>query len=203
MKRKSLCLVLLPAALAVGAMAQESRQDISLSASTILKTNVTGGGINNATSTWVVGGLASYRYMLTPRSALEVNYQYSQMTFHYPTFSSDVGYARIHSRYQEISGAYVYNMNFGNFNPFVEAGVGGFIFSPLQDGGTSTYTVSQNTNIGAMYGAGLAYQISPSFDIRAEYRGLLLKYPSFNQTDFRTGVYTNFSNPVIGIAYHF
>jgi opacity protein-like surface antigen len=141
--------------------------------------------------------------MLTPRSALELNYQYSQMAFHYPTFAASNGYARVHARYQEISGAYVYSRNYGRYNPFVEAGIGGFIFSPLQDGGTTTYSVAQNTNIGAMYGAGLAYQISPSFDIRVEYRGLLMKVPSFSNNDFRTGVYTNWSNPAIGIAYHF
>jgi opacity protein-like surface antigen len=199
MKCKSLCLVLLPAVLAGCAVAQESRQDISLSATGLLKTDVSGGAITQAKSNMVLGGLASYRFMLTPRSALEVNYQYSQMAFHYSAFPS----ARVASRYQEISGAYVYSRNYGNWNPFVEGGVGGFIFSPLQNGGTTTYSVSQNTNIGALYGVGVAYQISPSFDVRAEYRGLILKYPSFNQSDFRTGVYANFSNPAIGVAYHF
>jgi outer membrane immunogenic protein len=205
MKCKSLLVVLLPAALAVGAMAQESRQDVSLSATAIVGIDVSGSGLTNVTSTTSLGGLASYRYMLTPRSALEVNYQYSQMAFHYPSFAATDGYIRVHSRYQEISGAYVYSRNYGRYNPFVEAGIGGFIFSPIQDGGTSIYDVSRNTNIGAFYGAGLAYQISPSFDIRAEYRGLLIKVPSFNapNNSTRTGVYTNWSNPVIGIAYHF
>ena len=94
-------------------------------------------------------------------------------------------------------------MTFGNFNPFAEAGVGGYVFSPIKDPGTSVFDVAQNTNIGAFYGVGVAYQISPSFDIRAEYRGLIIKIPSFSLPGARTGVYQNVNDPVIGIAYHF
>jgi opacity protein-like surface antigen len=56
-----------------------------------------------------------------------------------------------------------------------------------------------------MYGAGFAYEISPSFDIRAEYRGLLMKTPTFNYAshDLNTNVYYNIYDPVVGIAYHF
>jgi len=205
MKCKSLLVVLLPAALAVGAMAQESRQDVSLSATGLIGIDVSGSGLTNVKSDSSLGGLASYRYMLTPRSALEVNYQYSQTRFTYPTFASSNGFGYVHSRFQEISGAYVYSRNYGRWNPFVEAGIGGFIFSPIFDSGTSSYSLARNTNIGAFYGAGVAYQITPSFDIRAEYRGLLIKVPSFNAPNdaYRTGVYTNWSNPALGIAYHF
>jgi opacity protein-like surface antigen len=191
-------MVLLPA-LAVSALAQESRQDASVSLTGITPTSVP--GTPSAQSNAALGALVSYRYMLTPRSGLEVNYQYGQTTFYYNGFYTSPVY--VHTRFQELSGAYVYNRNYGNFNPFVEAGVGGYIFTPLKDGQTSVYDVNQNTNIGLFYGAGLAYQISPSFDIRAEYRGLVIKEPSFSIQGLRTGIYQNLNNPVIGIAYHF
>ena len=35
----------------------------------------------------------------------------------------------VHDRFQEISGAYVHNFTYKNFNPFLEGGPGGFIFS--------------------------------------------------------------------------
>jgi opacity protein-like surface antigen len=198
MKCKSLWLVLLPA-LAVGAVAQESRQDISVSGSGILSTSVSGNP--SVSSNNAFGGLVSYRYMLTPRSGLELNYQYGQTQFHYGGFYPSPVY--VDSRFQELSGAYVYNRNYGNFNPFVEAGIGGYVFSPIKGSQTSVTDVSQNTNIGVFYGGGVAYQISPSFDIRAEYRGLIIKEPSFSIPGLRTGLYQNLNNPVIGIAYHF
>jgi opacity protein-like surface antigen len=102
-----------------------------------------------------------------------------------------------------MSTAYVYNRNYGNWNPFVEGGIGVYIFSPIKGTGTTVLDTSQNTSPGGVYGGGLAYQISPSFDIRAEYRGQLLKVPAFNIPGAKTGVYKNISDPVIGIAYHF
>jgi opacity protein-like surface antigen len=144
----------------------------------------------------------SYRYLLTPHGGLELNYQYNQNIQH---FCCSFGSYHIHDRFQEFSGAYVYSFNFKNWNPFIEAGVAGFMFSPIDDAKTNTFGLSRVTDIGGLYGAGIAYEISPSFDIRAEYRGLLMKTPSFNYSshDLNTNVYYNIYDPVIGIAYHF
>ncbi len=54
-----------------------------------------------------------------------------------------------------------------------------------------------------MYGAGIAYEISPSFDIRAEYRGLVTKVPNFGYSQLNTNKWYNIYNPTIGVAYHF
>ena len=114
---------------AVG-QAQESRQDVSVSAIGLFGPDVTGNSVHMKTSSWL-GFLASYRYMLTPRSALELNYSFTQNQQSYTT-SFLTG--QIHQRQQEISGAYVYNLNFKNFSPFLEeAGVGGLIFTPIRD----------------------------------------------------------------------
>jgi outer membrane immunogenic protein len=197
-----LFLFLLPL-LAAPAFAQESRQDISASGSGIIPPFAAGNAVQlHATVGW--GGLISYRYDVTPHGALELNYQYTQNTQHY-IFPS--GNYHIHDRMQEISGAYVYSFNYKNFNPFLEAGIAGIIFSPINDSGTNALLtgLGQNTNIGGLYGAGIAYEISPSFDIRAEYRGLIVKTPTFNYpgNDLRTNVYYNIYDPVIGVAYHF
>ncbi len=199
MKRNLVWLVLLPA-LAVAAVAQESRQDVSVGVTGLFPVTVYGNSVI-AQSRNVMGGLASYRFMLSPRNALEANYQYSQEYYNYN--SGNAYLVRIHARVQEFSAAYVYNLNFGNFNPFVEVGPAGFILSPLLDSGTSTLDSSKNTSIGGIYGVGLAYEISPSFDIRGEFRGLIMKEPSFNIQAISTNRYTNVSNPTIGIAYHF
>ena len=81
--------------------------------------------------------------------------------------------------------------DFKNFNPFVEAGPGGLIFLPIRNSGTTSLDVKQQTEIAAMYGAGFAYEISPSFDIRAEYRGLVTKVPTFSDSQFSTNSWYN------------
>jgi len=109
----------------------------------------------------------------------------------------------VHTRQEEITGAYVYSRNYHNFNPFVEIGVGGMIFTPIRDFATNQLDTKQNTNIGGLAGGGVAYEISPSFDIRAEYRGFLVKTPDFGRADYKTNRYEWLSLPAIGIAYHF
>jgi hypothetical protein len=49
----------------------------------------------------------------------------------------------------------------------------------------------------------LAYELSPSFDIRVEYRGFLTKTPNFGETNFSTNRYEIISMPAVGVAYHF
>jgi len=197
--KKSLLLLLLLPLVAVAGFAQESRQDISVSGSALFNPYISGNAVH-LHSTVGFGTLISYRYLLTPSSGLELNYQYAQQVQHYtnPTNNNT-----IHNRFQEVSGAYVHSFIFRNWNPFLEAGVAGFIFTPIDDSKTTTQNTSQNTNVGGMYGGGIAYEISPSFDIRAEYRGLIMKTPTFGINNFSTGRYYNISDPVIGIAYHF
>jgi outer membrane immunogenic protein len=203
MKKSLFVFLFLLPLMAAPAFAQESRQDISGSVSGFIPPFAAGNAVQlHATVGW--GGLASYRYDLTPHGALELNYQYSQNVNH---FTFPEGSYHIHSRNQEISGAYVYSFNFRNFNPFLEAGIAGLLFSPINDQKTNALLtgLSRNTNIGGLYGAGIAYEISPSWDIRAEYRGLIVKTPTYGYAgnDLRTNVYYNIYDPVVGLAYHF
>jgi outer membrane immunogenic protein len=187
---------------AAAGYAQESRQDVSVSGTASFAPQITGNSVQKNTS-MTLGLLASYRYLLTPRSGLELNYGYQQNTQYYQVFGKKQG--GIHTLQQEISGAYVFNLNFRNFNPFIEAGPGVIIFNPLKDAGTSDLDAKRNTNIGALFGAGVAYELSPSFDIRVEYRGFLVKTPNFSLPNnvFNTNRYEVISTPALGIAYHF
>jgi outer membrane immunogenic protein len=202
MKKPLLLLLLVLPLMGTKSFAQESRQDISVSESAIIPPFASGNAVQLHATVGMYGALVSYRYDLTPHGALELNYQYNQNVQHF-TFPS--GSYHIHDRLMELSGAYVYSFNYKNFNPFLEAGIAGVIFSPIDDAKTNTFGLSRNTNVGALYGAGIAYEISPSFDIRAEYRGLVVKTPTFGYqgNDFRTNVYYNIYDPTIGIAYHF
>jgi outer membrane immunogenic protein len=88
-------------------------------------------------------------------------------------------------------------------NPFVEAGGGGLIWGNIRNLATTTLDVKQQITIVGLYGGGIAYEISPSFDIRAEYRAFVSKVPNFGYSPLTTNRYENINNPVIGVAYHF
>jgi outer membrane immunogenic protein len=200
MKKTMLLLGALLLSAAAG-YAQESRQDFSLSVTAPFAPQVTGNSVQKNTS-MTLGFVASYRYMLTPRSALEMNYGYQQKTEYYQVFGKFQG--GVHVLESEISAAYVYNLNFKRFNPFIEAGPGAMLFTRINDAGTTATLDAKNaTGIGGLFGGGVAYELSPSFDIRVEYRGFVTKTPDFGITAFNTNRYELLSTPAIGIAYHF
>ncbi|HKF46221.1 MAG TPA: outer membrane beta-barrel protein [Terracidiphilus sp.] len=189
-------------------MAQESRQDVSVSGFALIAPFVASPTDVQVHSNAAIGALASYRFMLTPSSALEVNYGITyDNTYHY--IVGNTNHVNVLTRTQEVSGAYVHSFTFRKFNPFVEAGAAGLILLPIRNSGTTSVDVKQQTDIAGLYGAGIAYEISPSFDIRAEYRGLVTKVPNFGQgsgagnLNLSTNKWFNIFEPTIGVAYHF
>ena len=186
---------------AAAGLAQESRQDASVSAIGVFAptTNGTGGVQESATTT--LGFLGSYRYMLTPRSAAEANYSFAQYDTRFVT--NFLPNFRAHTRQQEISVAYVYSLNFRRFSPFAEAGPAAVLFGAIRDNASTSLDLKRTTAIGAMFGAGVAYEISPSFDLRVQYRGLLVQAPDFRLTDLKANRYEVISLPTVGVAYHF
>jgi outer membrane immunogenic protein len=205
--KKIVSLVFLLAVCAAAGHAQESRQDVSISGTAIIPPFIASSTDVQVNSNRGFGALVSYRFMLTPTSALEANYGFTyQVKFRYtgPAFPGGI---QVPSRVQEISGAYVRSFVLKNWNPFVEAGPAGLIFLPVVNSGLQTLDAKQQTQVGGMYGAGFAYEISPSFDIRAEYRGLVTKVPTFGvgagSYDFNTNKWWNLFEPTVGVAYHF
>jgi outer membrane immunogenic protein len=199
MKKFALLALLLTIGTVAG-RAQESRQDVSISGSAIFEPFVTSSTDVKVSAKRGLGALFSYRFMLTPRGAVEANYSYTQNSLHYVAPSYNY---QVNARTQEATGAYVYNFNFHNFNPFVEAGGGALLWGNIRNLATTTLDVKSQTTIVGLYGGGIAYEISPSFDIRAEYRGILSKVPNFGYSPLSTNRFYNINNPVIGVAYHF
>jgi opacity protein-like surface antigen len=200
MKKIAIIAFLLAVCVATG-RAQESRQDISLSGTGLIEPFIASSTDVQVSANRAFGALLSYRFMLTPSSALEANYGMTyENKIHFYTNPNNY---QVLTRNQEISAAYVRTFNYRKFNPFLEAGAAAFIFMPIRNSGTTSLDVKQQTSIGAIYGAGVAYEISPSFDIRAEFRGNVTKVPTFGYAQFNTNKYYNIYNPVIGVAYHF
>jgi outer membrane immunogenic protein len=206
--KKIVFVFFLLAACAVAGRAQESRQDVSLSGIGIIEPFVASSTDVQVHSNYALGGLVSYRFMLTPSSALEVNYGITyQNTMRFIVGNTNV--VKVLTRTQEVSGAYVRSFTFRKLNPFVEGGPSALIFLPIRNSQTTSLDVKQQTAIAAMYGGGVAYEISPSFDIRAEYRGFVTKVPNFgqgsgtNSVNLTTNKWYNIYEPTIGVAYHF
>ena len=199
--KKIAFLVALLAACATMGRAQESRQDISLSAFGLVEPFMASSTTVQVNSTPAYGGLLSYRYMLTPTSALEANYGM--------TYENKIGYFanpnhyNILTRTQEISAAYVKSFVYKNWNPFAEAGPAAIIFLPIINSGTQNIDAKQQTEVGGLFGGGIAYELSPSYDLRVEYRGWLVKVPTFGISQLTTNRWYWISAPSIGVAYHF
>ena len=99
----------------------------------------------------------------------------------------------------------MYQRTYKRWNPFLEGGVGVEIFTPILDNGTTQKGLKQNLQIGGLFGGGVAYELSPSWDIRTEYRGFMMKAPTFDAPDglFTTNRYYILMTPSLGVAYHF
>ena len=200
MKKIALIAFLLAVSVAAG-RAQESRQDVSISGIGLIEPFIASQTDVQVHSNYALGALASYRFMLTPSIALEGNYGITyQNKIHYYVNPNNY---QVATRTQELSAAYVRTFAYKKFNPFVEGGPAGFIFLPIRNTGTTNLDVKRQTAVGAIYGAGIAYEISPSFDIRAEYRGYVSKVPNFNDTQLTTNKWYNIYVPTVGVAYHF
>jgi opacity protein-like surface antigen len=200
MKKIALIAMLL-AVCATAGRAQESRQDISLSGTGLIEPFIGSSTDVYVHSNTAMGALLSYRFMLTPSSAVEANFgstYQNKINF----YTNPVHY-QVLTRNIEMSAAYVRTFTFRKFNPFLEAGPAGFVFLPIRNSGTTNQDVKQQTEIGGIYGAGVAYEISPSFDIRTEFRGMVTKVPTFGETIFTTNKWYNIYEPTIGVAYHF
>lgn len=206
MKKWILFLACLPLAGVTVAHAQESRQDASVSYSGLFNPSIVGNAVHQSATVGDAGLLASYRYLLTPRGAVEANYGYNRYIAKFDVPSA--GNLRAHTQFQEFSAEYVYSaFSWHNFFPFVEGGIGGYFFGIINDNKSSVgpSLFKSTTAIGVPYGGGVAYELSPSFDIRVEYRGIVVKAPDYGAQEniTHTGRYENISDPVIGVAYHF
>jgi outer membrane immunogenic protein len=199
MKKLLLLFCLLPMLAATG-FTQESRQDASISYLGTYQPTITGNAVTQ-TNDWGKGVLLSYRFMLTPSSAIEGNYQYSQfnMTYSAPFITGNT----FHNSLQEGSVAYVRSFVYKKFNPFAEAGAAVLLFDPINDTGTNTNAGTRTKATGLLLGGGIAYELSPSWDLRVQYRAIVLKSIDLAPPTFNTNRWYVMEQPAIGFAYHF
>lgn len=206
MKKLLFLLCVLPMLTGIGsAQEQGARQDINLSFMGVVQPYLSSKSSPYVKQTSTLGGglYLGYRYLLTPNGALEANYSYSHFTNKFVTSSAN---ARVYTGLQEMTVAYVRSFEFKRFNPFIEGGGGLVFFTPI---GTKTtaldteYTHSPTV----LFGGGIAYELSPSWDLRVQYRGQIINSTNFGlkyaPNNFSLGRRYIMSQPAIGFAYHF
>jgi outer membrane immunogenic protein len=198
MKKLFLLLCLLPL-LAPAAHGQESRQDINASFVGTYQPTITGNAVTQ-TNTFGKGVLLGYRFMFTPSSAIEGNYQYSRFTQGY---TAPFNRAQFYDALQEGSIAYVRNFAYKKLNPFGEAGAALLLFDPIDNTHTTTNAGNKTRTPAVLFGGGIAYELSPSWDLRVQYRAFVLKSIDMGLSQFNTNRYYVIQQPAIGFAYHF
>jgi opacity protein-like surface antigen len=187
------------ALVSITAVAQENRSEISIQGTGFFTKDTTGNGtFERANETG--GFLLGYRYNFNRWLAAEANYGYDRNTQAY--FGSTP--ARVQSDIHQITGAAVVKLpGFARIQPYALAGGGALLFDPTGNAGGSFAGASEQTRGAFLYGVGADYVLAKHWSIRAEYRGLVYKAPSFNLAGLNTDSWTHTAQPSAGIVFRF
>jgi outer membrane immunogenic protein len=116
-----------------------------------------------------------------------------------------VGYRYNFNRWLAAQADYGYGRNtqfyFGGTAARVQSGA--LVFDPTGNSGGGFAGATLETKAAFVYGVGADYAFSRHFSLRAEYRGLVYKAPSFNVASLNTGSWTQIAQPSAGIVFRF
>jgi opacity protein-like surface antigen len=185
---------------ALPALAQDSGgSEVSVDFTGNFQSQTSGLGVTD-NPTYSGGFLANYRYHFNDWSAIEVNYDYTRFSQYYYPSSDSITQANA----QEFTLAYVNTLGTkptARIRPFVEAGTGVLVFSPINAGSTVAGLTDGRPVF--LYGAGVDWRATPRISLRVGYRGLLYKAPDFSVSSQLTNAFTNMSEPYVGVAFRF
>ncbi|HVB85611.1 MAG TPA: outer membrane beta-barrel protein [Candidatus Dormibacteraeota bacterium] len=198
MRIKAAVLALALSLFCLPALAQfNGRSEVSVDFTGNFQKQATGFGITDSPS-YSGGFLINYRYHFDRWSALEVNYGRTNFTQYYSTGD------QTQSNANEVTFAYVNTFGVSRharFRPFVEAGTGGLIFSPIQAGSLSAPLTQDR--VAFLYGGGVDWRAMHHVAVRLGYRGLIYKAPDFALGDQTTNALTQMAEPYVGVVFHF
>jgi outer membrane immunogenic protein len=142
------------------------------------------------------GFLAGYRFYFTRHLGAEINYGYTLNTQKYYLSSGMTG---VKSYSHETTGALVYRVPFKKLNVFALAGAGAIVFNPKDIAG-----VDYQARAAFVYGGGADYDLTHRLFLRAEYRGLVYKSPTYNIAGLAGADHTTHrAEPSVGLGFRF
>ena len=201
MKRSAIMVAGFTILLTLGALAQESRSEISLQGTGFFTKDTNGQGISR-TTTDTGGFQVGYRYNINRWLAAEGNYGFDRNTEKY--FGS-FGESRVQANMHAVTGDLVVNLplRIRKVSTYALAGGGGLIFNPTGNVGGSVAGAATQGRGAFLYGGGADYAFTRHMSLRAEYRGFVYKNPDFGLASLRTDSWTHTAQPSAGIVLHF
>lgn len=197
MLSKRIPAILLSGALAsLAAFAQENyRSEASIQAfGSFVKSTVSDGVEQSATNSG--GVLASYRFFFRSNQGVEVNYGYALNTQSYGLAGGSLG---LRTGSHEATAAYVFRLQRAKWSPFALAGAGGLVFDPRD-----VSEPNWQARPAFVYGAGTDFRVSNRIFIRAQYRGLVYKSPTYDLAALNgLDRFTHRAEPSLGFGFKF
>jgi outer membrane immunogenic protein len=186
--------------LSTGVIAQEIRSEVSVQATGFFTKDTNGNGIRQSSSD-SGGVIAGYRYHINRWLAADGNYGWSHTR---QTFAAPSGLAGISSNVHEITGDLALTLPFSiaRLRPYVLAGTGVLIFDPHDAVGAAGFADTQ-TKATFVYGAGVDYDLTHNFALRAAYRGFVYKAPNYGIRGLDLDQVTHTAEPSAGVVFRF
>jgi len=188
--------------LCVGAVAQESRSEISLQGTGFFTKDTSGRGTNQRTTN-TGGFLVGYRYNLNRWLAAEAVYGYDRNTQRY---FGTAGSSRIQANVHQVTGGFVVHLPASprlRISPYLLAEGGALVFDPTDNAfGSVAGAQSQAAGVFA-YGGGADFPLLRHIALRAEYRGLVYSAPDFGFSTLNTNTVTHTAQPSAGLVIRF
>jgi opacity protein-like surface antigen len=146
------------------------------------------------------GFLVGYSYQFNRWFGAEGNYGYSRNTQNFITLG---GPSSLQADFHEVTGALVAHIpvHVRNVRPYVLGGGGALVFDP-----TEKFIVAgadRQTRGAFVYGGGANFDVTKSFGVRAEYRGLVYKVPDFSIDSLNVDKFTHLAQPSVGFYFRF
>jgi opacity protein-like surface antigen len=188
--------------LTAGAVAQESRSEISLQGTGFFTKDSTGRGtLQRGTETG--GFLVGYRYHFNRWLAAEGVYGYNRNSQQY---FAPAGLSRVQANVHQATGGLVVNLPTParfKLSPYVLAEGGALVFDPTGNAFDSVSGAQKQTAGVFVYGGGADFPIVRHVSLRAEYRGLVYGAPDFGLRSLNTNTVTHTAQPSAGIVFRF
>ena len=195
------CLIAEPAMAQEGLRSQVNFQVTGLIPKDSSGTDSNGDAIMDHTAK-SAGFLAGYTFHLNRWVAVEGDYGFSRNT---GTYSGSFGTSGIEANVHQMTGAFLLSLpiKVPRMRPYALAGAGALRFDPISNLDSTIVGAQAQTKGAFLYGGGMNIDMTRHFGVRAEYRGMLLKVPSFDVATLAMSTTTHLAQPSGGIYFRF